>query len=87
LTWFERSRVLALLAGLVREAKSGAMTDKAAAIGDQAVAAFGDAISTGRSVPEELKERDFDALRGRDDFKRTLAEVAAESVPKAEERD
>jgi hypothetical protein len=86
-TRFERSRVLALLAGLGGEAKSGTMTDEAAAVGGQAVAALGDAISTGRNGPDELKEPDFDAPRGRDDFKKMLAKVEAESGPKAEERE
>ena len=63
------------------------MTDGAAAFGGQAVAALGDAISTGRNGPGELKEPDFDALRGRDDFKKMLAKVEAESGPKADERD
>jgi len=73
--------------GWAGKRKSGTMTDEAAAFGGQAVAALGDAISTGRNGPDELKEPDFDALRGRDDFKKMLAKVEAESGPKAEERD
>jgi hypothetical protein len=81
-TRFERSRVLTLLAGLGGEATSGAMTGEAAAFGGQAVAALGDAISTGWNGPDELKEPDFDALRGWDDFKKLLAEVEARNKAK-----
>ena len=33
---------------------------------------------------DELKEPDFDVLRGRDDFKKLLAELEAKSGQKAE---
>ena len=36
----------------------------------QAVASLGDAIGAGSNEPDELKEPDFDAVRGRDDFKK-----------------
>jgi tetratricopeptide (TPR) repeat protein len=80
---FERSRALALLAGLGGDAKSGVTKDEAAAFADQAVAALRDAINAGWNWPNELKEPDFDALRGRDDFQKLLAEVEAKAVPKA----
>jgi hypothetical protein len=43
-------------------------TAEAAAFADQAVAALRDAFSAGRAVGHELKEPDFDLLRGREDF-------------------
>jgi serine/threonine protein kinase len=72
---FERSRALALLAGLGGDAKSGVTRAEAAAFADQAIAALRDAFGTGWSWPAELREPDFDALRGREDFKKLLAEV------------
>ncbi len=79
----EQSRVLALLAGLGGEAKSGVTAAEAAALADQAVAALRDAIKAGWNWPDELMEPDFDALRGRADFRKLLAEVEARSAPKA----
>jgi serine/threonine protein kinase/tetratricopeptide (TPR) repeat protein len=76
-TQFERSRALALLAGLGADAKSGVTPAEAARLADQAVASLRDAISAGWGWPDELKEPDFDALRGRDDFKKLQAEVEA----------
>src|SRR5947208_2707706 len=43
----------------------------------QSVAAFADAVKTGWALPSELKEPDFDALRGRADFQRLVADVEA----------
>jgi tetratricopeptide (TPR) repeat protein/tRNA A-37 threonylcarbamoyl transferase component Bud32 len=74
-TRFERSRALAQLAGLGEEAKSGVTTAEAAAFADQSVAALRDAIKAGWNEPNELKEPDFDALRGREDFKKVLTEL------------
>jgi hypothetical protein len=34
-------------------------------------------------LTKELKEPDFDAIRGRDDFKKLLADVEARGGPKA----
>ena len=76
---FERTRALALLAWLGGDAKSGVTKDEAKFCADQAVSALRDAIKTGWNVPNELKEQDFDALRGRDDLKKLLAEVEARS--------
>jgi hypothetical protein len=78
-TRFERSRALALLAGLSGDAKSGVTKDEAAAFADQAVAALRDAISAGWNWPSELKEPDFDALRGREDFQKLVAEGEAKA--------
>lgn len=86
-TRFERSRALALLAGLGGDAKSGVTTAEAATFADQAVAALRDAISAGVSWPEELKEPDFDALRGLADFPKLVAEVEAKAGPKAKPND
>jgi len=86
-TRFERSRALALLAGLGGEAKSGVAKHEAKRLADQAVAALRDAINAGCSWPEELKEPEFDPLRGRDDFKKLLAELEAKSGPKAKPKD
>jgi hypothetical protein len=38
-------------------------------------------------LDSELKEPDFDPLRGRDDFKKLLAELEAKSGPKAKPKD
>ena len=82
-TRFERSRALALLAGLGGlggpggDANSGVTAAEAAKFADQAVAALRDAISAGWNKPDELKEPDFDALRGREDFKKLVADLEA----------
>ncbi len=78
---FERSRALALLAGLGGEAKSGVTTAEAAAFADQSVASLRDAINAGWNWPNELKEPDFDPLRGRADFQK----LAAKARPPAKE--
>ena len=80
---FERSRSLALLAGLGGESKSGVTKAEAAAFADQAVAALADAVKAGWALPGELKEPDFDPLRGRDDFKKLQAELEAKVGQKA----
>jgi serine/threonine-protein kinase len=80
-----RSWALALLAGLGADAKSGVTTAEAAAFADQAVAALRDAIEAGWNDPDELKEPDFDPIRGRDDFKKVLAELEAKSAKKEAE--
>lgn len=82
-TQVERSRALALLAGLGGDAKSGVTTDQAKAFADQSVAALAAVVKTGWALPSELKEPDFDAVRGRADFQKLVAEVEAkaERVP------
>jgi tetratricopeptide (TPR) repeat protein len=86
-TRFERSRTLALLAGLGGEAKSGVTKEEAAAFADQAVAALRDAFGAGWGLTRELKEPDFDAIRGREDFKKLVAEVEAKAGSKAKPKD
>jgi eukaryotic-like serine/threonine-protein kinase len=71
---FQRSQVLALLAGLGGEKNSGVTPAEAAGFADQAVAALHDAIRAGWGVTDDLKQPDFDALRGRDDFKKLVVE-------------
>jgi hypothetical protein len=75
----ERSRALALLAGLGGDSKSGVTKEEAKTFADQSVAVLADAIKIGWALPSELKEPDFDALRGRADFQRLLAEVEAKA--------
>jgi tetratricopeptide (TPR) repeat protein len=79
-TRLERSRALALLAGLAADGKSGVTAAEAAAFADQAVAALRDTLRAGWGRYDELKEPDFDALRGRADFQRLVAEVEAEAA-------
>jgi serine/threonine protein kinase len=83
---FEKSRALALLAGLSGDAKSDVTAAEAAAFADQAVAALADAIKAGWARLDELKEPDFDSLRGREDFKKQFAEVEQKSRAKAEKK-
>ena len=59
------------------------MLAEAAIFADQAVAALRDALSASWNELDELKEPDFDSLRGRDDFKKLPAEQEAKSGPKA----
>jgi tetratricopeptide (TPR) repeat protein/tRNA A-37 threonylcarbamoyl transferase component Bud32 len=86
-TRFERSRALALLAGLAGEAQSSVSKNEAKAFADQAVAALRDAINAGWSRPDELKEPDFDALRGRDDFQNLVVQAEAKSWPRGKPKD
>jgi tetratricopeptide (TPR) repeat protein len=83
----ERSRALALLAGLGGDANSGVTRDEAQRFADQAVIALADAVKVGWAYPSELKEPDFEALRGRDDFRKLLAELSAKAGPKAKRID
>jgi tetratricopeptide (TPR) repeat protein len=80
---FEWSRALALLTGLGGEEKSGVTAGEAAKFADQAIAALRDAFSAGFGWPNELEDPDFDALRGREDFKKLVAEVEAKAGPRA----
>ena len=61
--------------------------DEAAAFADQAVAALRDAFRAGWGLTRELKEPDFDPLRGRDDFKKLVAEMEAKAGPKTKPKD
>jgi tetratricopeptide (TPR) repeat protein len=78
-TLFERSRALALLAKLGGEAESGVTKEKAKAFADQSVAALAAVVKTGWALPSELKEPDFDALRGRADFQKLVAKAEAKA--------
>ncbi len=42
---------------------------------DQSVAALAAVVKLGWALPSELKEPDFDAVRGRPDFQKPVAEV------------
>jgi tetratricopeptide (TPR) repeat protein len=84
---FERSQALALLAGLAADGKSGVTAAEAAAFADQAIATLRDAFQAGWGNVAEVKEPDFDAVRGRDDFQKLLAEVEAKSGPKVQPND
>jgi hypothetical protein len=55
----------------------------AAAFADQAVAALRDAFQAGWGQYDDLKEPDFDAIRGREDFKKLLAQLETRSKAKA----
>ncbi|HEV3340145.1 MAG TPA: serine/threonine-protein kinase [Pirellulales bacterium] len=79
---FEGSRALALLAGLGGVAKSGVTRDEAARFADRAVAGLRDAFRAGCGWSGEFKEPDFDALRGRPDFQKLVAEVEAKAEKK-----
>ena len=68
----DRSRV-AGAAGLPPDAAGRAV--------EEYLAVLADAVKTGWALPSELKEPDFDALRGRADFRKLLAEVEARSGP------
>jgi tetratricopeptide (TPR) repeat protein len=76
-TQFERSRALALLASLSGDAKSGVAKGEAAIFADQAVAALREAFNSGTGQLDELKEPDFDVLRGRADFQKLVAGLGA----------
>jgi serine/threonine-protein kinase len=71
----ERARALALLAGLGGDPKSGVTKDEAGKFADQSIATLADAVKIGWGLPSELKEPDFDTLRGRADFQKLVAEV------------
>jgi serine/threonine protein kinase/tetratricopeptide (TPR) repeat protein len=80
---FERGRALALLAGLAADGKSGVSAAEAAAFADQAALALRDADQAGWGNWAELKEPDFDAIRGRTNFQKLVAEVEARTKAKA----
>jgi hypothetical protein len=55
------------------------------AFADQAVAALRDAVKAGWAQLHELKEPDFDVLRGREDFKKLAVELESRMGPKAKQ--
>jgi hypothetical protein len=59
---------------------------EAAAFADQAVAALRDAFQGGWGQYDELKEVDFDPIRGRDDFKKLLVELDARAKKEADSK-
>jgi hypothetical protein len=79
MTKVERSRALALLAGLGGDATSGVTMEESRTFADQSVAALAAVVKTGWAIPSELKEPDFDALRGRPDFQKLVAEGEAKA--------
>jgi tetratricopeptide (TPR) repeat protein len=79
-TRFERSRALALLAGLGADARSGVTAIEAARFADQAVATLQDALQSGWAQLDELKEPDFDPLRKRADFQKLVQELEAKAA-------
>jgi tetratricopeptide (TPR) repeat protein len=81
-TRFERSRALALLAGLGGEAKSGVTAAEAKTFADQSVAALADAVQAGWAIKSELKEHDFDTLHSRPDFQKLVAKLEAKAQKK-----
>jgi tetratricopeptide (TPR) repeat protein len=84
---FERARALARLAGLAADGKSGVSATEAAAFADQAFATLRDAFQAGWGKWAELKKPDFDPLRGRDDFRKLVAEMQAKARPSAKPKD
>ena len=79
----ERLRTHALLAGLGADAKSSVTKEEAKAFADQSVAALAAVVKTGWALPSELREPDFDAVRGRADFQKLVAEVEAKATSAA----
>jgi tetratricopeptide (TPR) repeat protein len=77
---FEKGHAFALLAGLAKDPKSGVTTAEAATFADQAVANLQDAIKAGWAQRDELKEPDFDPLRGREDFQKLVKDLEAKAA-------
>ena len=65
-----------------QEPKSGVTPAEATTFAAEAVAALRDAINAGWMHREELKDIEFDSLRGREDFKKLVAELEAKLKPK-----
>jgi tetratricopeptide (TPR) repeat protein len=82
-----RSQALALLAGLGGDAKSGVTKDEVKKFADQSVALLAELVKSGWGSPTELKEPDFDALRGRADFQKLVADLKAKSEAESKPRD
>src|SRR5262249_45366286 len=66
---------------------AGASAAEAATFADRAVAVLRDAINAGWAQPSQLKEPDFDPLRGRSDFQVLVANVEAKFGSKAKPQD
>src|SRR5262249_16716670 len=82
----DRSRALALLGGLAGDAKSGVTREEAEKVAGQSVGAVGGIVKTGWALSRELKEPDFDAVRGRADFQKLVAEVEAKAEKAPEKK-
>jgi hypothetical protein len=67
------------LAGLGTDVKSRVTNEEAQTFADQSVADLAVSVKTGWTYPSDLKEPDFDALRGRADFEKLVAEVEAKA--------
>ena len=76
------SFVLALLAGLGKDPKSGVTAAQAAAFAEESIPALRDAVTSGWNLPDELKEPDFDAIRDRGDFNALVKELEKKAEPK-----
>jgi hypothetical protein len=83
---FDRLQILALLAGLGADARSGVTKEEAAAFADQAIVALAEVVKTGWVLPGDLKDSDFDALRDRSDFQKLFAEVEAHAKAAAKDK-
>ena len=78
------TRLRRIIRGQENEPACAAQSDPPCAGGSvQAVASLRDAVSAGWGLLNDLKEPDFDAIRGRADFQKLVAEVEAkvEKVP------
>ena len=62
------------------DAKSGVTKDEAKTFADQSVAALADLVKIGWALPSELKEPEFDAVRGRTDFQKLFAYLQAKAT-------
>jgi len=61
--------------------------EEARTFADQSGATPADAVEAGWPYPSELKEPDFDALHGRADFPKLVADVEGKARPKAKPKD
>ena len=86
-TRFRAGPGAARLAELGQDPKSGVTAAQATTFAEEAVTALRDAISAGWAQRDDLKEPDFDPLRGREDFKKLVAELEAKHGPKAKQTD
>ncbi len=59
---------------------------EAGTFADQSGAALATVVKLGSALPGELKEPDFDALRGRADFQKLVAHVTVKASAKPEKR-
>jgi hypothetical protein len=61
------------------DAKSGVTAAEAETFADHSLAGLAALVKAGWAYPSELKEPDFDALRGRADFQTLFVEVEAKA--------